>query len=118
MGAALSWVTWLFGPTQGQVDQALRGKVAVITGASQGLGAELAKQLASHGCNVVISSRSAERLAKRVELITTALGDDPDGKHGKVFPVVADISIGADCARLVKQTLARFGKMDYMVNNW
>lgn len=97
------------------ISRGLSGKVAVITGASQGFGAELAKQLASHGCNVVISSRSMERLQKRAGLINAEFKENP--KAGKVIAIVADVAKSQDCVELVKKTVERLGKLDYMVCN-
>src|SRR6476620_1715322 len=80
--------------------------VVVITGASTGIGAALAEQLARHGASVAIVARRAD-----------ALNDVAARCGGTVFPVVADMTVRADVRRAVSEALARFGHIDVWVNN-
>lgn len=87
----------------------LDGKVAVITGASSGLGVGMAEALASAGAGVVLVARRSERLhelAKRLE-----------GEGGTALAVGADVANEDDVDRLVAATLDRFGRIDVLVNN-
>ncbi len=86
-----------------------RDNVVVITGASKGIGAELARQLAPEGARLVLAARDQAGL-DGVARECRALGAD-------VEAVVTDVTVEADCRRLVERTLARFGRLDTLVNN-
>jgi 3-oxoacyl-[acyl-carrier protein] reductase len=88
----------------------LAGKVAVVTGASKGIGASIAKQLAAEGASVVVNYSSSKEGADRVVSEITAKG-------GKAVAVQADISKKADIARLFAETKKAYGKLDILVNN-
>lgn len=88
----------------------LRGRVAVIVGASSGIGAETARELASRGTNVVIAARRREELEK-VAASARELG------AGVVEPFVADTTSPDDLKALVRFAVERFGHLDYAVNN-
>ncbi|ANS25778.1 short chain dehydrogenase/reductase family oxidoreductase [Rhodococcus opacus] len=83
----------------------LSGRVAVVTGASSGLGMGFARTLASAGATVFAAARRVERLA--------ALSGEVDG----VVPVQCDITVDSDRRGLVDQALARAGRIDVLVNN-
>jgi NAD(P)-dependent dehydrogenase (short-subunit alcohol dehydrogenase family) len=85
------------------------GKVALITGGSSGLGEATALEFAARGAKVVIAARRAEQSAAVVKRIS-ALG-------GEAHFVRADVSRGADIEALVKEAVARFGRLDCAVNN-
>jgi NAD(P)-dependent dehydrogenase (short-subunit alcohol dehydrogenase family) len=85
------------------------GKVALVTGASSGLGAATALQFAREGAKVVVVARRAEQSAQVVEKIV-ALG-------AEAHFVQADVSLAADAQRMVEETLATFGRLDCAVNN-
>lgn len=89
----------------------LRGRVALITGASRGLGRALALAFARAGADLVLCSRegSAPALARTAALAEAA--------GARVLPVRADIAARADIERLVADALARFGRVDILVNN-
>jgi NAD(P)-dependent dehydrogenase (short-subunit alcohol dehydrogenase family) len=91
------------------MDLELKGKVAVITGGSQGIGRATALRLAAEGASVVIAARGRE-LLDRVAAEIRAAG-------GRVAVVQADVSRVEDCARLVDETLKAFGRLDILVNN-
>ncbi len=88
----------------------LAGKVAVVTGASKGIGAEVAKHLASEGAAVVVNYASSKEGADRVVAEIT-------GKGGKAVAVRADVSRPDDIRRLFAETKAAFGRLDVLVNN-
>jgi NAD(P)-dependent dehydrogenase (short-subunit alcohol dehydrogenase family) len=85
------------------------GKVALITGGSSGLGEATALKFAQEGAKVVIAARRAEQSAEVVKRIV-ALG-------GEAHFVRADMSRAADIEAMVKEAVARFGKLDCAVNN-
>jgi NAD(P)-dependent dehydrogenase (short-subunit alcohol dehydrogenase family) len=89
----------------------LSSKVCLVTGASRGLGRALALDFARHGASLVINSRasSVDELAETERQITS-LG-------GRALSVIADVSQRADIERLAGEALARFGRMDVLVNN-
>ena len=90
--------------------QELAGKVVVVTGASKGIGAEIAKQFGAAGAAVVVNYASSKEGADRVVAEIT-------GKGGKAIAVQGDVSKAADVQRLFKETKKTFGSLDVLVNN-
>ncbi len=88
----------------------LTGKVAVVTGASKGIGASIAKHLADEGASVVVNYASSRAGADKVVSEITTGG-------GKAVAVQADVAKKADIERLFAETKKAFGKMDVLVNN-
>jgi 3-oxoacyl-[acyl-carrier protein] reductase len=88
----------------------LKGKVAVVTGASKGIGAGIAKALAAEGASVVVNYASSREGADRVVAEIT-------GKGGKAVAVQGDVSKAADVKRIFAETKKAFGKLDVLVNN-
>jgi 3-oxoacyl-[acyl-carrier protein] reductase len=88
----------------------LEGKVAVVTGASKGIGAAIAKHLAAEGAAVVVNYSSSKEGADRVV-------DEIAKKSGKAVAVQANVSKQADIDRLFAETKKAFGKLDILVNN-
>jgi 3-oxoacyl-[acyl-carrier protein] reductase len=88
----------------------LEGKVAVVTGASKGIGASIAKHLAAEGASVVVNYASSKEGADRVVA-------EIAGKGGKAVAVQADVAKQADIERLLGETKKAFGKLDILVNN-
>ena len=88
----------------------LTGKVAVVTGASKGIGASIAKHLAAEGASVVVNYASSKAGADKVVSEITAQG-------GKAVAVQADVAKRADVERLFAQTKQSFGRLDVLVNN-
>jgi NAD(P)-dependent dehydrogenase (short-subunit alcohol dehydrogenase family) len=87
----------------------LDGKVALVTGASSGLGVAIAVGLAEAGCDVVIGARRVERLAETVAAVETT------GRQA--VAVATDVSRPEDCTAMVEAAMARFGHVDVLVNN-
>jgi 3-oxoacyl-[acyl-carrier protein] reductase len=88
----------------------LKGKVAVVTGASKGIGASIAKYLAAEGASVVVNYASSKAGADAVVKQITDEG-------GKAIAVQADVSKAEDIQRLFKETTAAYSKVDILVNN-
>src|SRR5262245_52584594 len=88
----------------------LAGKVAVVTGASKGIGAEIARQLAEAGAAVVVNYSSSREGADRVVAEITK-------KDGKAVAVQANLAKEADVRWLFAETKKAFGKLDILVNN-
>jgi 3-oxoacyl-[acyl-carrier protein] reductase len=88
----------------------LAGKVAIVTGASKGIGASIAKHLAAEGASVVVNYASSKTGGDKVVSEITAAG-------GKAVAVHADVSKKADIDRLFAETKKAFGRLDILVNN-
>jgi len=88
----------------------LEGRVAIVTGASRGIGRAIALRLARLGAKVVVNYRSSQAEA---EAVVEAIED----AGGEAVAVQADISIAPDAGRLVKAALDVFGRVDILVNN-
>lgn len=88
----------------------LTGKVAIVTGASKGIGASIAKHLAAEGAAVVVNYASSQAGADRVVAEIT-------GKGGRAVAVQANVASHADVARLFSETKKAFGRIDILVNN-
>ena len=88
----------------------LKGKVAVVTGASKGIGAGIAKELASAGASVVVNYATSKEDADRVVAEITR-------KDGKAIAVQGDVAKAADIKRLFQETKKAFGSLDVLVNN-
>jgi 3-oxoacyl-[acyl-carrier protein] reductase len=88
----------------------LTNQVAVVTGASKGIGAGIAKALAAEGASVVVNYSSSKEGADRVVQEITAKG-------GKAIAVQGDVSKQADVTRLFAETKKAFGKLNILVNN-
>lgn len=88
----------------------LVGKVAIVTGASKGIGAGIAKQLAYEGASVVVNYASSKEGADRVVKEITSKG-------GKAVAVQADVAKTVDLEKLFTETKKAFGKLDILVNN-
>lgn len=87
----------------------MEGKVAIVTGASSGLGVAIARGLAEAGADVALGARRIDRLRETATLITGA------GRRAHV--VRADVGDEGDCARLVTETVQTLGRLDILVNN-
>lgn len=88
----------------------LAGKVAVVTGASKGIGASIARHLAAEGAAVVVNYSSSKAGADKVVAEIASAG-------GKALAVQADVAKAADITRLFDETKKSFGRLDILVNN-
>ena len=88
------------------MDLALSGKVAIVGGASQGIGFAIARVLAAEGVKVAMVARRADRLERAVATI-----------GGDAFAIPADIRKADDCERIVGSAVEHFGRLDILVNN-
>jgi 3-oxoacyl-[acyl-carrier protein] reductase len=88
----------------------LTGKVAVVTGASKGIGAAIAQDLAIHGAAVIVNYASSPQQACELVANIESLG-------GKAKAVRADVSIPAEAKQLIDAGVSEFGRLDILVNN-
>jgi short-subunit dehydrogenase len=91
------------------VDQTLRGKVAVVTGASSGIGEATARELAARGASVVLASRAVDRLE--------ALRRGISASGGLAVAVETDVSDRNSVGAMVRRAVGEFGSLDVLVNN-
>src|SRR5262245_14570284 len=96
--------------TEGVMSNKLSGKVAVVTGAWKGIGAEVARHLAAEGAAVVVNHATSKAGADRVVAEIT-------GKGGNAVAVQADVSKSQDIKRLFAGAMKAFGRLDVLVNN-
>jgi 3-oxoacyl-[acyl-carrier protein] reductase len=90
--------------------KSLEGKVAIVTGASRGIGRAIAERLASEGAAVVVNHHaSAGQAAEVIAAI--------EGTGGRAVTLLADVGVVADAQRLVNGAIERFGRLDILVNN-
>jgi 3-oxoacyl-[acyl-carrier protein] reductase len=92
------------------MSEKLKGKVAVVTGASKGIGAGIARQLAADGAAVVVNYASSKEGANRVVADIVAKG-------GRAIAVQADMSKEGDIRRLFAEAREAYGRLDILVNN-
>ncbi|MBW4468308.1 MAG: glucose 1-dehydrogenase [Pegethrix bostrychoides GSE-TBD4-15B] len=93
----------------------LQGKIALVTGSSQGIGQAIAIRLAQEGANVVINYRSHPEGAEETLAKVKAAGGECYMTDG--FTIQADTGLVADVQRMVSDSVAHFGKLDILVNN-
>lgn len=92
------------------MDLGLKDKVAVITGASKGIGLYTALQMVKEGAKVAIAARSEKSLQEASAFIQEQTGEE-------VFTISADISKEEDCKRVIEETVRHYGKLNILVNN-
>ena len=92
-----------------RVTMDLTGRVAIVTGASRGIGAEIAAGLAAHGAKVVVSSRRQEAVDAVAAQINAA--------GGEALPLACHVGDPDSVRALIEQTVEAFGRLDIVVNN-
>jgi NAD(P)-dependent dehydrogenase (short-subunit alcohol dehydrogenase family) len=88
----------------------VEGAVGIVTGSAAGIGAACAEALAARGARVVVNYSRSEDEAREVQGACEAKG-------AETLLVQADVAVDDDCRHLAKETLERFGRIDYLVNN-
>src|SRR5215472_9948948 len=91
------------------MDLGLKGRVAIVTGASRGIGRACAAELLAEGANVVVASQDPERNAEACRKL--------GGQGGRVLGIPFDIESDDSVRLMVERTLAAFGRLDILVNN-
>ena len=89
----------------------LRGKVAIVTGATRGIGRAIAESLAAHGALVTVAARHPDDVERVARELTAKQADAP------ALGVAADVGRYEDCRKLISSTVAHFGRLDILVNN-
>jgi NADP-dependent 3-hydroxy acid dehydrogenase YdfG len=89
--------------------KSLTGKVALVTGASSGIGAATALELAKAGATVALAARRADRLAGLVAQI--------EGLGGKAIALAGDMAVEAEAVKAVEDTVAQLGRIDILINS-
>src|SRR6185369_14718970 len=92
------------------MDLGLKGKVAIVAGASKGLGKAVAMELAREGANLVICSRNENALLATAQKIGSQTG-------AQVLALPTDVSKASDVEAMITKAVARFGGIDILVNN-
>ena len=82
----------------------------LVTGGGSGLGKEMSRHFLKHGSEVVICGRRGDYLHEKAKIISEKTSNE-------VLPIKADVSNADDCKKLVEETIARFKKIDVLVNN-
>ncbi|MQG88415.1 MAG: SDR family oxidoreductase [SAR202 cluster bacterium] len=92
------------------MDLGLKGKIAIVTGGSDGIGKAAATALASEGANVAIVGRTEAKLDAAIQDITPKVS-------GKVIGIAADVSVESDVQAMIQKVVNEFGGIDILVNN-
>src|SRR5438105_3622559 len=92
------------------VDLGLRGKVAIVTGGSEGIGRATAQSLGREGATVVVCARRADVLQQAAAEVAEATG-------AAIVPIRADVTNAHEVEDLINQTVQRFQRLDILVNN-
>ena len=87
----------------------MQGKVAIITGASRGIGRIIAQSLAKNGVKIIAIARSMDNLSKTCQLI--------EDEGGQATPIMADMIKSEKFGPLIEKATSVYGKLDYLVNN-
>jgi 3-oxoacyl-[acyl-carrier protein] reductase len=92
------------------VDLGLAGKVAVVTGGSEGIGRATAQSLGREGVSVVVCAR-------RNDVLRSAAAEVAERTGAEIVPVQADVTVPADIERVIQTAVDKFGRLDILVNN-
>lgn len=91
------------------MDLGLTEKVALVTGATAGIGYAISEKLVAEGCNLIICGRNADRLKQAYQSLVNS--------SAKIITCLADVQKATDSEKLVQEALNQFGKIDILVNN-
>ncbi|GBF80266.1 SDR family oxidoreductase [Aphanothece sacrum] len=91
------------------MDLGLTKKIALVTGASAGIGFAIAEQMAKEGCHLIICGRHSKNLEKAHQALLNF--------QGEIMSVIADVQQESDSRNLVQKALEKFGKIDILINN-
>lgn len=97
------------GETMNEFREVFRDNVVVLTGASRGIGRELALQLAGQGARLALSARDAAALDELAEICRA--------RGGQAVAIPADVGEEAQCAELIRRTVETYGRIDTLINN-
>lgn len=95
------------------MDLKLKGTTAIVTGASQGIGREIARALHREGASIVAVSQNAERLRHGM----TYVAESTTGKSAPIHAIVADLALQAEVDRVVSEAMDTYGHVDFLINN-
>ncbi len=95
-------------------DQAVRGKVVVITGGSRGLGLQIAKEFGRRGAHLVLASRNREELQAALGILER---EGAIANGSTALPIVCDVTDPDQCRNLYRRAVDRYGRVDVLVNN-
>ncbi|HLZ25249.1 MAG TPA: SDR family oxidoreductase [Ktedonobacterales bacterium] len=96
------------------MDLGLNGKTAIVTGASRGIGREIARALHTEGVSLVLVGKTAETLEKAARGIA---GSARSANKAAIHPVAADLSVPAEIERVTQVSLSKLGNVDILINN-
>jgi 3-oxoacyl-[acyl-carrier protein] reductase len=92
-------------------------RAAVITGGSSGIGLAIARAVTAEGMAVAIAARESKRLKQAAAELAALSSDASNNRDAAVLAVPADVARAGDVAQLIDQAMARFGRIDLLVNN-
>lgn len=97
--------------------RSLEGRVAIITGASRGIGRDLAVGLAGAGAAIVVAARSESVTDPRLPGTIYTVAEEVKARGGRALPVKLDVTKDEEIEQMVKRTLETFGRIDILINN-
>lgn len=95
----------------------LQGKVAIVTGASRGVGRNMALELAKEGCDIVVAARTEEVKDPRLPGTIFSTAEEIRALGRRALPIRTDVTDEESIEGMVKQALGEFGKIDILINN-
>jgi citronellol/citronellal dehydrogenase len=96
--------------------ESLQGRVAIITGASRGIGRAIALGLARHGCHIVVAAKSVES-AERLPGSINTVAKEVEALGVSALPIQVDVRDADQIEAMTAQTVQRFGRIDILINN-
>src|SRR5262249_18515955 len=96
--------------------ESLKNRVAIVTGASRGIGRAMALGLARQGCHIVVAAKSVESTERLPGSIHT-VAQEIEAQGAAVLPIQVDVRESEQIEAMVAQTMNRFGRIDILINN-